>query len=69
MGGLGEMKLMDDLSGDFLDGPLLGVYEHIGLAIKWLANGKQGADFLQRLRLVQQRAMVVMMDTLENRVR
>ncbi len=52
-----DMKLMDDLLGDFLHGAQLSVHEHIGLAVSRFARGQQNADFRERIGIVEQGSM------------
>jgi hypothetical protein len=62
------MKLMDDLDGYLSDRTPFGVYQHIGLAIVWLTSRKKLSDSCQRVRILQQRAVVMVSDPFINRI-
>ena len=53
------MELVKHVLGDFLDRALLGVYQYIGLPVKWLPRTQELADFIDRRGILQQRTMAL----------
>src|SRR5258708_37336208 len=60
------MKLMQRLLGHFLERTDLGVEEDVGLLVERLADGEQLPDFGQWIRFLEERAMTLVPDALED---
>jgi hypothetical protein len=66
---LRHVKLVNDLRGYLAHRPSFGVHEHIGLAIKRLSHREQFANFGLRIRLRQERPMIVIAHAFIDRLR
>ena len=60
---------MNDLLRDLADGAEFAVYQHISLTVGGFPTGQQGADFRPRVGFVEQGAMSLAVDALEDSFR
>ena len=61
-----QAKLDDNLLCDFAGGAEVAVQEYVGLLVKLFTRREQGADFSERIGIVQQRTMGLFADALVN---
>ena len=65
-GARGHAELIHHLLGDFAEGAEFGVYEDVGLAIELFSFGEELADFGEGIRFIQEGAMGLVFNAVQD---